>query len=253
MNVILVGAKKAELCDNDARLWNNVEQASHTDLIYLKDLFCCDVTCYDPGYTESCDMDGITYLKDIFYFDCDYIKEDKVNVIVEFSNMLDENYINHGLDNAQHNNLMKCRLYKIVVLACGCSWNKGFPIQCISYLYDSKFYTPCDPYYIDNLLYVISCTSFIQSLEEEKRDVLYPYRLGLYQCMGTMMWRGCETDGYKSENVMRELFGLIGTDCIDGEDLQKEELIEFINGNKHWNTLSWDLRKALSKFVYGMH
>jgi hypothetical protein len=250
MNVIIVGAKNDEVCDT-IDSWNNPKQAKHSDLVLMKEMFECDIICYDLGYSYDKELDGIQYVNQIFYLDGMALNSQKLNVIVEFNNMLDENYINHGEDNVQHHNLKKLRETekKVAILACGCSWSKGFPSECISYLYYGSLTTPCDAYNVDNLLYVISNTQCIRSLAEKDKEIMYPYQLGLYQTMGTFMWRGYEGDQYKSENVLRELFGLIGVDCVkEGYD----DLICFVKGSKHWNNLPWNVRKELSEFVYGM-
>lgn len=256
MNIIVVGAKKEAVSGGtDASYWNNPEQAKHSDLVELKTLFECDVLCYDLAYPYDKEVDGIKYISNIFYLDGEGLVADRLNVIIEFNNMLDENYINHGDGNPQQLNLTKLvemSEFKIAILACGCSWNKGFPLDCISCIYERGFYTPCDAYNVDNLLYVLSCTDCIRTLTEKEQEMLYPYQQGVYQVMGTFMWRGCETDNYKSECVLRELFSLISADCMDEiNGVKKEDLLDFIHGKKHWNNMQWQMRKALSKFVYG--
>lgn len=253
-NIIIIGAYSyvssdlnvsdvsSEVCN-----WNNPLQASHNDLCKLQNEII-NITCYDLLYKHSSLQDNISYVSACFSFDdTSLLCKGKHNIIIEFCNMFDENFINHA---CKQNKLMKLDDYKITVLACGCAWDKGFPLECVlNIIYSDNIVTPCNPYSVDNYLYVISCIRYIY--ESNLQDIMQPYLYGLYQNMGTLKWRGSEADFYASENVLRELFELIGVDAYDLSEHHKDDLQNFVEGKKHWNKLSWSLREELCSYIYG--
>ena len=96
MNIFIVGAKKeGAIFSEDVQEWNNIQQACHSDLINLIDILQCDIICYDLAYHCSKEVDNIKYINEIFDMgNTDAFSKDKLNIIIEFCNMLDENYIN---------------------------------------------------------------------------------------------------------------------------------------------------------------
>jgi len=241
-NIIIVGARDQEYNVN------NSSQASHIDLCNLKNIFeNVTIKCYDPLYNNSFDLDGIEYIKDLFYInDTNYFKKEAINIIVEFCNLFDENDIN----NSKYYN-SEIFNYNIVYLACGCSYDKGFPIECISLIMNtSGIYTPFDNKNIDSYLYSVSIVNNIYN--ENKEDIMEPYLNGLYHILGTLKWRGYRGDNYKSEHVLRELFTLIDINTIENiNDTNKKDLYDFVKNKKHWNKMNWNTRENITKFIYG--
>lgn len=243
-NIVVIGAYKYESSNigvaSGVADWNNPLQAKHEDLCKLKNEFI-NITCYDVLYKQSGMYDNIHYINDLFTFDdASILSKENHNILIEFCNLFDENFVNRS--NVQVK-LSKFDGYKVTVLACGCGWNKGFPLECVlNVIYTDGIVTPCNPFNVDNYLYVISSVRYIY--ENNMEDCMQPYLYGLYQNMGTIKWRGSEAGGYVSEEVLRELFTLIGTEC-------SKELQDFVDGNKHWNKLSWKLRESLCEFIYG--
>jgi hypothetical protein len=232
-NIIIVGA------------FDNVLQAKHTDLVSLHNCFeigNCQITCYDVLYDASGEIDNICYKNELFILgDTSCLQKDANNIIIEFCNLLDENAIHHNLN--QHSCLVKYKDYKMTFLACGCGWNQGFPIQCIMHIIQSYIYTPIDALSIDSLLYAISSIEYIY--QNQLEHVMQPYLQGIYQVLGTCKWRTNE-----SENIMKELFCILGTDIPSLSDIHKDCLQEFINGKKKWNQLPWQFRESISNFIY---
>jgi hypothetical protein len=244
MRILIIGAKDPE---SDM---NNTLQAAHDDLLLLKQWQpSLEIICYDVAYPCTINIDGIQYKNEPYFTgDTDKLCKISMNIIIEFCNALDENFINHSTyGNRQYENLMKYSGFNIAILSCGCGWNQGFPVQCVKEVIYNKFITPYDAYSLDNFLYVISVTQTIRN--NTTHDYMQPYVKGLYQCMGTLMWRGSQSDEYYSENIIRELFQIVGTDMVSINDVQ--ELEDFIQGAKHWNHLKWSLRKQLNDYIYG--
>jgi hypothetical protein len=246
--IIIVGAKAP---DNSSTVANNVLQADHNDLCLLlsSSKSTIDIICYDVAYPYVADIDCIKYVNDHFHFgDTEPLFTDGLNIIIEFCNPLDENFINHSsYGNRQYENLMQYNgRYKIAVVSCGCGWNQGFPLDCVKEIIKNNFVTPCDAYNVDSLLYIISTVQMLKN--DEILSTMYPYLRGLYQCCGTLMWRGSSADEYFSENVIRDLFAIIGTDMVCLE--YRIELNAFIEKEKHWNQLKWSLRNQLNEYIY---
>ena len=79
-----------------------------------------------------------------------------------------------------------------------------------------------------------------------------PYLKGLYHVLGTVKWRGCKSNNYEHEDILRKLFILIELDDIkEISDVDKNDLELFISGKKHWNELKWSVRENITKFIYG--
>lgn len=243
-NILIIGAKD---CVHNI---NNVYQAYHIDMCNLKNTYGeqnISITCFDMLYDKSYELDGIQYKKEVYSIDdVRHLKKTCKNVIIEFSNFLDENNINHGI--YFNKELFD---YNIVYLACGCGWNKGFPSECISMSIENQnIHTPFDCNNIDNFLYVISSTHSIY--QENKQDIMQPYLKGIYQVMGTLKWRGSQANEYVSEKVLRELFVLIGTeDMSEITDEDSVELKAFVAHQKHWNQIKWSTRENMTKFIFG--
>jgi len=242
-NIIIVGAKDVkdhEVVEN----WNNKLQASHEDLLNISNDFV-KITCYDPQYAYTISKDDIEYTNELFGLQM--MSKEHFNIIIEFCNMFDENFVNRQYYQYR---LSDYNDYKLAILSCGCGWNKWFPIECVlNIIYSDNIFTPTDPYNVDNFLYVISTVQYIYV--NKMQECNQPYLLGLYQTMGTLKWRGSESDAYASERVLRELFSLIGTDAYDLSDRYREELQAFVRCEKHWNKLPWSLRELMCKYIYG--
>jgi hypothetical protein len=233
-NIIVIGA------------FDNALQAKHEDLVSLYNFFetgKCIITCYDVLYDTSREKDNITYKNDFFDLgETCCLQKDANNIIIEFCNLLDENAIHHNLN--QHVCLVKYEDYKMTFLACGCGWNKGFPIECIMHIIQSyNIYTPTDALSVDSFLYVISSIEYIY--QNKLEHVMEPYIQGIYQVLGTCKWRANE-----SENIMKELFCILGTDIPGLSDMHKDCLQDFLENKKKWNQLPWHFRESISNFIY---
>jgi hypothetical protein len=235
MKIIIVGA--ATHIKNTIE-FNNRSQASHDDLMKFPD---CNIECYDMTYVANIQRNGINYISKAFVLEDTSVLSDELNIVVEFCNLLDENFVNHG-NHGKHAYLSRKEFgnkHKVVFLACGCSWNRGFPIDCIKYIIDQNMYTPCDACNLDDLLYTISIIQKIY--DENKQDIMLPYIIGLYDMMGTIMWRGEEF-----EEVLRKLIQL----SIHSSEVDCE-LLSFVNHEKKWNHIKWSKREDFNRFIYG--
>ena len=243
--VIIIGAQ-----DNDNNNLNNPNQANHNDLCKLKYDFKnqIDIVCYDPLYKNSFVKDDIVYLSNYFNLnDISALDINKHNIIVEFCNIFDENFVNRKNNNGH---LYNFNSYTITVLSCGCEWTESFPLECIKYIIYNNIITPCNPYIIESYLYIIYGIKEIH--HNNKYDIMKPYIYGLYQNMGTLKWRGCKSDNYYSENILRELFTLMGYGIFELSENEKKELNEFVSNRKHWNELPLSLRENFCKNIYGI-
>jgi len=235
-NIIIIGA------------YGNDMQAKHEDLCLLLTFFekgTCQIFCYDPLYANTAIVNDICYKKELFLLgDTHAFQKDAKNIVIEFCNLLDENAIHHSL--YQHMSLLPYQDYNVVFLACGCGWNKGFPIETILHIMQNdNIMTPVDALSVDSFLYAISSIHYVY---QNKLEIgLEPYVKGLYQVLGTFKWRNAE-----SEYVLRELLQVLGSDIPELSERQRDYIREFVNNEKEWNKLPWDFRESISMFVYRM-
>lgn len=249
INLIIIGAK----ADGTRELINNSLQAHHKDLCNFKSLYDANIFCYDIGYCQNEVKDDIYYVADKYNLgDISIFQLDAINIIIEFCNFLDENYLNHGeYGQYQHENMLNYIPYRVALLSCGCGWQYGFPIQCLKNIIEHKLLTYFNAYDVDCFLSTISNVQYITNADFENISDMQPFLDGMYQVMGTLKWRGCESDNYKSEVILRELFTLI-IDNVSINNDDKNDLLSFIENKKHWNNLKWSTRIALSEFVYSI-
>lgn len=245
INIIIVGAKNNIKNINGL---NNPNQAKHRDLLELKKIYKnINIICLD-SYDKTYIIDNIRYINEFFelgnnkYFDIN-----SHNIIIEFCNMLNENFINHE-NNNQNDLLMKYSAYKFTWLSCGCGWCNKFPLNLIKIIIDKEYYTPIDINNIDSYIDTIINTSTIISNNIE--TIMIPYSQGVYQSLGTILYRGGKSFSsiYNSENILLELFTILQP------PLTEVEMIEFNNfllKNIHWNNLNIKLRIKITKYIYG--
>lgn len=249
INFIVIGAHLG----NEEDLNNNTRQADIEDLIFFKEnmknkLYNVSITCIDPMYSHDDVIDTIAFKKMYYNLgDTSLFSVDNHNIILEFANIMDENHINHGEFNKQYENNVKYAGYKFTWISCGCSWDKYFPQKLLETVILKQFYTPVTQN-IESFMYAIKISKDINEYPKFFKEVMQPYSQGTYQSMGTLLWRGCLSDNYKSENVLRDLFEY--TQTIP-EDLSNEEINDFISSKIHWNELSRKTRESATRYIYG--
>jgi hypothetical protein len=238
MNIVIVGAKDY---NNN---FNNSLQAAHQDLINLKNKYNdIIITCYDILYDKCNIVDDIIYKKTIFEIgDVNVLEKNKLNIVIEFCNLFNEYYLNHGeIGDLLYNQLLNYKEYNLSFLNCGCSWNAGFPIACIDNIIKYKYYTPCDALDVNNLLVTVSTISEINN--NNLLPYMQSYIMGLYQIMGSLLWRNTVT-----QEVLRKLFTMIDLDFLNSEE--KKDFESFFNKEKIWNNLKWSTRDKCNNFIY---
>lgn len=248
-NLIIIGAHHG----NEEDFNNNPRQADILDLIFFKEnmknkLYDVSITCIDPMYSRDDVIDTIEFKKTYYNLgDTSLFSVDNHNIILEFANILDENHINHGEFNKQYENIVKYVSYKFTWISCGCSWDKYFPQKLLETIILRQLYTPVT-HNKESFLYAVKISKDIDEHPIFFKEVMQPYSQGIYQSLGTLYWRGCASDSYKNENVLRDLFKDIQN---LPEDLSNEEINNFISNKIHWNELSRKTRELATQYIYG--
>lgn len=245
INIVIIGACKTingsplHEQDIDVTEWNNPNQAGHYTLVMLKQEYHAEIICIDPLYPNDALINDIKYVKGHF-------KQDEVvgvldvkshNIVIEFCNFYSENWSSDGVGKPYIDSK-----YKVSWLACGCMWDNGLPKDAFDKMIQDKLYTPFDSMNIDSYLTSIGFTSSI------KEEFMKPFMKGIYQVLGSVMFRGCTATDYTCEEPLRELFQIVD---LPLNSKQQEEFQSFVNGDKHWNNLSLEIRRDVSKFIYG--
>jgi len=239
---------------NNFKKWNNPSQAEHLDIIDTinniysdhPDMTDVDCVCIDPQYKfNACDKDhNIQYVMDHFTFgDTAHFKESAHNIVIEFANILDEYFVTKESSNSlivrnAYNN------FKMTWISCGCGWNKNLPTQLIQTIIENQLYTPTNC--SDKYSYIYS--SNITKIYTE--ELFKPYFQGLYQMLGSFMWRGCKNDNFLYEDILYEFIEeTLKTETF--EDNVQNELIQFVLCEARWNELNRKTRKTINDYVYG--
>lgn len=226
--------------DIDVTEWNNPNQAGHYTLVMLKQEYPdIEIICIDPLYLNDAFINDIKYVKDYFkqVEVVSVLDKKSHNIVIEFCNFYNENWSSDGVGKPYIDSK-----YKVSWLACGCMWSDGFPKDAFDKIIQDKLYTPFDSTNVDSYLTSIGYTSSI------KEKFMKPFMQGIYQVLGSIMFRGCAATDYLCEEPLRELFQIVDSPL---NYKQQEELQIFINGEKHWNNLSLEIRRNISEFIYG--
>jgi len=249
VKIFIIGAHSG----NEQDFRNNPKQADIIDLVFFKEnminkLFDVSITCMDPMYFCDGIIDSITF-KNTYYSlgDTSLFSNDSHNIIVEFANILDENHINHGEYNNQYKNIINYEPFKFTWISCGCMWDSCFPQKLLETIILKEFCTPVT-HNKDSFIHAINITKIIQEYPLFFQEVMQPYSQGIYQSLGTLLWRGCKSDNYKSENVLRDLF----QDMQNIPDrINNQEIKDFVSNRIHWNELTRKTRELATEYIYG--
>jgi hypothetical protein len=223
----------------DATEWNNPNQASHYALIMLLQKYNIkEISCYDYLYPNNNDETGIKYHKKGFLqVEADLnLNEECHNIVIEFCNFYHEDWTSDGLGKP----FIESK-YKVSWLSCGCMWKNGFPFDAIDKIIQEKLYTPFDSMNVDSYITSIIYSS---SITEE---FMKPFMNGVYQVLGSVMFRGCSATNYTCEEPLRQLFTLIETPLNQKEN---EEFNRFLDGSIHWNTLPHIIKQKITQLIY---
>lgn len=249
INLIIIGAKNNldTYNSNDVNSFNNPQQADYNSLLKLiekyKNIKIYNFDMYEENKYNS---DNIYFYRKYYDLgDTQLFDKESHNIIIDFCNKLNENYVSDATCK-QGNIMQKYNEYKFTWITCGCLWDAGFPLETLEYIIDNKYYTPSDYESVDCFLNTIVNTQKI--INDDKLILMKPYSQGVYEVMGTLIWRGYKGDNYKTEKVLYELFNIIEFPFITEKQLIFNK---FINKEIHWNELSYDIRKYLTIYIYG--
>jgi hypothetical protein len=255
VNIIIIGAKNSDEninidILNNYKRWNNPKQAYYNDLVNLKYTLNNNgykhvkIFCLDPQYTFETKVreHDIFFIQKYFTVgDTTYCTKSGHNIFIEFSNMLDEYYVTKIKDfNDQPECISKYNNYKISWISCGCSWSQSFPSELICSLIKNEIYTPTNIY--DHYSYL-----YAMNFNKLNGDPMFkPFSLGLYQILGSLLWRGFK-DNYEYEEVLYKVLEKI----ISTIDQYEDEFLKFMNHEIHWNELPRNVREFINKYIYG--
>lgn len=239
LNLIIIGAQRHDIeLSEDYKEWNNTNQASYFVLKQLLSEFKnMKISCLDGNYPSNIDNDDIRYVKEYYNLpETKYFDIDSHNIIIEFCNLLDENWCS-----SKTNHHVYDEKYNISFVACGCCWNDGFPIDTLKTIIQHKLYTPFDP---------MNITSYLTSISYSVYDTgnMKPFYQGIYQILGTVMFRGY-SQNYTLEEPLRELFNIIDAPLNSSYN---NEFKLFLEGSIHWNQLSREIRLLMTKYIYNI-
>jgi len=253
INIIIIGAYNygkplnIDTINNPIK-WNNQLQASFRD---MKDVmqtlksfdYDVEMKCIDFMYSSTKSVDDIHFINQTFTIgDTQYLCKNSHNIIIEFANLLDEYYVTKN--GTSHCDCLKLyNDYKITFVSCGCGWDKGFVKDLIYLLVENCIYSPTDCY--DENSYI----SAIYFNKVYKESVYKPYCQGLYQLLGSVMWRGCKDNEYQYEDILLKLLKKIDINIF--EENIKSDLQRFIDKEIHWNNLNRQTRLFMTKHIYG--
>ena len=265
INIIIIGAATAATADssniqktectierfNNFKKWNTNTQADYFDILFtintIKERHLSQnvkVYCIDPMYNFNTSDNDIVYHKDHFNIgDTQFCTRKGHNIFIEFCNLLDEYYVTK--DCYEHP-ILKYNNYKISWISCGCSWTNKFPTDLIMKLVEEHIYTPTDIRSYDSYMYAKDFNALNDNI------LFQPYCQGLYQILGTFLWRGSKENN-QYEHVLLELMPQIMNDLMTNDDDIKDDVQRFISQQIRWNALHRKTREKINSLVYGKY
>lgn len=251
INIIIIGAKSSSQTPlsidtiNNYKKWNNPDQANHSDLVRCIQALNTRVSvfCIDPLYDFAAEdkENNIVYYNDYFVVgDTRYCTKKGHNIFIEFANLLDEYYVTKEYDE-NITNISKYNNYRITWISGGCSWSHKFPTDLISNVVTNHLYTPTDIYDANSLL-----TAY--NFNHINGNALYaPYCQGLYQILGSLLWRGSK----ENQDYEVPLYDFIPQIIQVFEEPIQQDLAKFLQKEIQWNTLHRRTREIVNKTIYG--
>jgi hypothetical protein len=242
-NLIIIGAKRADIeMSNDYMEWNNPNQASYFVLKQLLlEIKNMKIFCLDGDYPKNITCSDIQFVQEYYNLaDTKYFDINSHNIIIDFCNLLNENWCS-----STTNYNIYDEKYNITFVACGCCWEVDFPVDTLKTIIQHKLYTPLDPM---NITSYLTSISYSVEFPIETLEYMKPFYKGIYQILGTLMYRGY-SQNYNLEEPLRELFKIIDSPLNSSHD---DEFKLFLNGSIHWNQLSRTIRLLMTKYVYNI-
>jgi hypothetical protein len=109
---------------------------------------------------------------------------------------------------------------------------------------ENRYYTPV-LHTVKSFEYAININLNIK--EKNIEELMVPYSQAIFDSLGTLLYRGCKSDDFVSENVLRELFMEIG------KYFNNDEINDFIENKIHWNFISRPVRILATEYIYGKY
>lgn len=254
INIIIIGARNytSSYLEDNYITWNNPSQADHITLCKLKKNLekknnKVNINCIDTCYYDNVKSLDVNYIKEYFLVgDTYFLDKNAHNIIIEFANILTENHVVYA-DKKQQTDVLKYIDYKLSWISCGCGWDIDINERMINLIIDNNYVTPIDSNNVSSYLDAIHLKeNFVMKNIEV---VMAPFSQGIYQILGSLMWRGFSQD-YTSENVLVELFKIFDQDNVI--ILRNyESILKFINKEIHWNMLPRGARLDYTIYIYG--
>lgn len=250
INIVIIGAYNYQNNNSkcDYKDWNNNNQASHEDIVdcikHIKTLnqsINITVYCIDPMYDYNATIDNIHYIKNMFVLEnTGYCIKEGHTIFIEFCNLLDEYYVTK--EYTEHP-ILQYNDYKITWLSCGCQWTHKFPKELIENIIKYDIYTPTNIKSSNSHMYAYK-------FNNSYNDIIFsPYCQGLYQILGTYLWRGSKTI-YQHEEVLYDFTSKL-LEELQIQPEMKDDLVKFIDKEIRWNTLQRSTREKLNSIVFG--
>lgn len=160
INLIILGAQRTDKptkISEDYREWNNTNQANYYVLKQLLSVYQnMKIFCLDGNYPSNVNNNKIQYFKQYYNVEeTKYFDINSHNIIIEFCNLLDENWCSSKTYYHKYDDK-----YKLSFISCGCCWNNDFPIETLRTVIQHKLYTPLEPMDFNSYLTSISYTKY---------------------------------------------------------------------------------------------
>jgi hypothetical protein len=199
----------------------------------------------DGCYPSSSKDTSFSIIKGSFdIMDPMYLDKDAHNVVVEFCNLMDENW--NGWGQNSDNGLAfynKYKDYKFAYLACGCMWKRGFPSDAVIEIVSKDYQTPRECWSVNAYL---DCIQMVEEIKEDgMEEALQSFLKGVYEVMGTLKYRGRPGD-WSLEEPIRDLLQMVVIPVEYAGNIER-----FISGDIRYNRLSLDTRMYINTLVYG--
>lgn len=187
--------------------------------LYFDEVMKCKNRLEDDGYNVSIKFidriyeftsDQASQLSSIKYEDFNindpkFMVKDAHNIIIDFVDLLNENWIAYDMHTERKHLYDVYKDYKFALLACGLYNRDGFPSDAVIEIVKKGYETPREYWSAKGFSDAIRLRNIFKEQGLEK--TMKPFMQGVFQVLGTLQFRGIEPN-YSSEEPVRELLAI---------------------------------------------
>ena len=196
---------------------------------------------YEFTSSQASQFSSIKY-DDFNINDPKYMDKDAHNIVVDFVNLLDENWVAFDMHEQRMGLYEAYKDYKFALLACGPFIKKGFPNDAVMEIVKKGYETPRQYWSAKGFCDAIALSNRFKN--EGIENTMKPFMQGVFQMIGTLQYRGMAPN-YSSEEPVRDMLKIRNI-------IQDPSAKKFINGEIRFHEIAMHIKEYLYPYFDGV-